>query len=56
MCIGVDGDQNIFFRSILYPSPVDIQSAGMGIYFYHNTICSAGINDLFMIKRISFTA
>ena len=44
------------FQCIINMTPVNIQPAGMCIQFYYYIIGSTGINDFFMINRITFPA
>ena len=45
MCIGIDGDHNIFLKGIRNPSPVHIEAAGMRIQLDNHPIFRAGINQ-----------
>ena len=45
MCIGVYAYHNIFFQGIRYPTPINIETVWVCIYFNYDLMFSARINN-----------
>src|ERR1700735_5275236 len=54
--VGVDRDEDAFVKRIADPSPVHVETARMGIQLDHRLIFRTGIDDPFMVYRITGAA
>ena len=54
--IRIDGEHDSLFHRVANPSPVQVQSPGIGIDFDHHLLFGTGVDDGLVVNRVSLSS